>query len=72
MAKPPAPVRWAATWPKTIVRDGKEETFWVQIGSAFRYPPAPGTKDRIEVRIDSIPLNWDGRVVLFLKEEDDA
>jgi hypothetical protein len=68
----PDPVVWRVTWPKQVVKaDGTTETYWVQLGTAFRYVPALNQKDKIEVRIDSIPLNWDGKLVLFLKDEDD-
>lgn len=40
-------------------KDGK---FWIRIGRAFLHKD---NKGGISMCIDSIPLNWDGKCVLF-------
>lgn len=47
---------------KKTAADGK--TYWVKIGIAFG-----GEKGRISISIDSIPLNWDGKLTLFEKPQ---
>lgn len=40
----------------------KKETYFVEIGAGFILTDGKG---RIDVVLDSIPVNWDGRITLF-------
>lgn len=43
-------------------RTSEGKTFWIKIGIAFA-----DEKGRISLSIDSVPLNWDGKLTLFEK-----
>lgn len=40
----------------------KKETHFVEIGAGFMSTDGKG---RIDVVLDSVPINWDGRITLF-------
>lgn len=66
------PKQYAVVWPKDVKRgDGGVDTFWVQCGRAFEHDPKPlgFAKPRIDVLIDATPIGWDGRFMLFPKED---
>jgi len=53
------------TYPVKWTKDGRDGTRWPIIGRAFE-----GKKGNITLQIDAIPLNFDGKLVLFEIEED--
>lgn len=54
------------TYDVSFQKDGEAgKKFFVRIGTAF-FEPKTG---RISVIIDSIPINWNGRLTLFPKSE---
>jgi hypothetical protein len=58
--------RYTVQFPKEEINTdtGEVKTFWPRIGMAFEEPSG-----RISVKLDSLPLNWNGRMVLYPVDE---
>lgn len=68
------PPDYSIVWPKEIANNDPPEpgkaptptkTVWIAVGSAWCIgDPREG---KIKLRVDSIPIGWDGALVLFKK-----
>lgn len=60
------PIAVVQTYDVSFLKESKgaDKKHWVKIGIAFA-----GENGRISVTVDSIPLNWNGRLTLFPRTE---
>jgi hypothetical protein len=58
-------LQYNVTYPVKWTKEGKEGTRWPIVGRAFE-----GKQGSITIQLDAIPLNFTGKLMLFLIDED--